>query len=159
MLRHTSLGYYQPFLISTQGTYFRAEEDPFPTTTSKKSSAKNLAVMCLAHSKATEEKWIVTAIINGLTFHCTAKEKISGKAATRDWGEGACTTDSIQTWKQTLLRKITERNTCHPILHIKFGPNTGGSLKQLKYSKLKETNKRTIQVNSWEWTFIILTAI
>ena len=53
VLRHPSLGYYQPFLISTQDTYFRAEEDPFPTTTSKKSSAKNLAVMCLAHSKAT----------------------------------------------------------------------------------------------------------
>lgn len=37
----------------------------------------------------------------------------------RDRGRGKHTTDSFQTWEQTLLRMTTEWNTCHPILHIK----------------------------------------
>jgi hypothetical protein len=54
------------------------------------------------------------------------KNRFQARLQWEIWGRGKHTSDSIQTWEQTLLRMTTEWNTCHPILHIKVWQKYSG---------------------------------
>lgn len=90
---------------------------------------------------------MVTAIINGLTFHCTPEEKISGKASKRDWGEGA-----VYSWLHSNMGTNLSKND-YKMKHL-LSKSSHNSLAQIQwaiwnnlYSHLKELNKWTTQMN------------